>query len=368
MHQRATFIVLALAISSAGTALAQLAPRSPATPAPQPAPPPKPLDAKEVAEKLAKLEQIGKTLDEQKFGYNARIIKELREAGVSGEKALALWLDCKKDVDFDQAGKTMTEFAEWKRRMTKDPNRERDAELQLQVQWLAIVLMDANARSESARGEAITAALQFLDTLVERVRKADGRITGAARENVISSVFAKHYKLEATVSAKDGGAYVPGDIDAIYEKMILPFYRASNQAVNLMNAWKKRIVQQTAIADAFPYREAKEQFTAEKLPELQWGQARELFMLGQEESAAQTMLSIIQSNLAHRSASRWIMEFTALLKKEELPPTDDDKPEGKADPVATPAPDNGGAGESPRNGDRPPGERPPRGPGPRPRP
>jgi hypothetical protein len=97
-------------------------------------------------------------------------------------------------------------------------------------------------------------------------------------------------------------------------------------------------------------------------------------MLGQEESAAQTMFSIIQSNLAHRSASQWIMEFSALLKKEELPPANGDQPEGTAGPGAAPdATGNGAGGGAPGEGDRPPGERrpgerPPRGPGPRFRP
>lgn len=329
--------ILALSLPSS----AQLAPRTTPAPAPQPPPSPKLLKDEEIAKKLAELEQINKTLDEQKYGYNAKIIRELREAGVTGDKAFGLWLECKKDVDFDQQGKTMTEFSEWKRRQTKDPNRERDAELQLQVQWLAIVLMDANARTDAARNEAVTAATAFLDGLVERIKKSGGQLRGASAGNVLTSVFAKHYKLESTVSRRDGGAYEPGNLDEIYESMIFPYFRSTNQAVNLMAAWKKRIAQQTAIAESYPFREAKDKFMTEKLPELNWGQATELFKLGQEESAAQSMMAIIKANLAHPRSSDWIADMMSLLRREEA-----EEPNGKPAPAPierkpdeTPAPD-----------------------------
>ena len=92
------------------------------------------------------------------------------------------------------------------------------------------------------------------------------------------------------------------------------------------------LVPKVAIAQAFKFQEAKEKFTAEKLPELLWGQAREMFMLGQEASAAQTMLSLIQSHLTHRMASEWLAELTALLKKEDyVPPKPPEKPKEKKD-------------------------------------
>lgn len=306
---------------------------------------------------LKALDDLGKTLDEQKFGYNAKIIRELREAGMTGEKSFALWLDCKKDVDFDQQGKTMTEFSEWKRSQTKDPNRDRDAELQMQVQWLTIVLMDANARTDSGRAEAVAAAVAFLDLLVERAQKADGHFGGAANQNVMGSVFARHYKLETTVQRRDGGAYVPGDVDAIYDKMILPHYRDSKQAVNLMNAWKKRIEQQTLIASSPRFKEAKEKFEEEKLPELKWGQALELFRLGQEEPAAATMISLIKANMGHRNASQWINELKGLLDKDKstrTTPPPGDVPPPDAPPVSPEPPPASPGAPAPKAGTPPP--------------
>jgi|GEM_PF-2072752 len=364
MHHRLLLLTAAGLLSLAFTAAAQLAPRPPAAPAPQPPPPPQPLDEKEAAKTLVRLAEMAKNLDIHKRTYNERVIKELREAGVSGEKSFALWLDCKKDVDFDQKGISITKFAEWKRGETKDPNRARDAGLQLQVQWLMIVMMHANARTDAERGDVISAAVQFVDNYVSQMDKLDGGIQNPnerrqrqgedhSQQGVLDSVFARHYKLEATVSPVEGGAYVPGDVDNIYESMILPHYRSVKQYTNLISAWKKRITQQTAIASSYPFKEAREKFDAEKLPELQWGQARDLFALGLEQSASQTMVSILQSHMAHPRASEWLAELTALLNREEyVPKAKRGKPNGKpAEPESTPLPQ---PEAGPANGVKPP--------------
>ncbi len=317
MFSRASVLAAAFcSLAAAPAAWAQLPPRSPSTPA-QPAPAPKLLKDEDVAKRLAELENIGKVLDEQKFGYNARIIKELREAGVTGEKSFALWLKCMEDVEFDQRGRSNSEFSEWKKRQVKEASHEKEAEYQLLVQWLSIVLMDCNARTDSGRNEAVNAAVSFVDTVVERLKKNDGRLGGAADDNVMSSVLARHYKLDTTATRRENGAYVAADVGGIYEKMILPFYRSTNQAANLMNAWTRRIDQETAIADSLKGDGPKQKFKTERLPELQWGKARDLFKLGQEETAVPAMMNIIKTHTEHRRASGWITELTALLKKDD---------------------------------------------------
>lgn len=310
--------LLAALCTASHPAMAQLPPRPAVAPAPQPAPPPKPLKEEDLAKLLDQVNEISKTRDEKMYGYLSGVIRELREAGASGDKAFALWLDCMKDVEYDQRGRTAAEFSEWKRHQTKDSNRERDEGLRLQVQWLAIVLMESNAKTEGAKGEAISAAAAFLDTMVEQAKKNEGKLGGPAGENVMNSIFARHFKLD-TGGGKQDGAGVPGDIDAIYDRMILPFLRSSKQPASLMNAWTRRIAQQTALAEAKKFPEAKEKFMTEKLPELKWGQARELFQLGQEETAAPTLLSIIKANMAHRRAGEWITELKGLLQKKTAP-------------------------------------------------
>ena len=42
--------------------------------------------------------------------------------------------------------------------------------------------------------------------------------------------------LDATVTRRESGAYAPGDVDAIYDRMILPHYREAKMTTSLMQA------------------------------------------------------------------------------------------------------------------------------------
>lgn len=354
MHLRTLFAASLCSLSVVCPLSAQLPPRPPVAPASQPAPPPKPLKDEDTAKLLAQITEMSKKLDEDKFGHNAKLIRDLREAGTSGEKAFALWLDAIKEVDYAQKNRTASEFADWKRNQTKDADRERDAGLQLHVQWLTVVLMYSNARTDTAKSEAIVLAGAFVDTVVDRMQKNEGKLGRQAYEDVLNGVIAKYLKLESSLTKAENTAFVPADVDGIYEHMILPFYREAGNASALMGSWTKRIEQQTALAASHKSAAAKEKFTAEKLPDLRWGQARDMFKLGQEETASQQMLAILRASMAHKNASRWMDEMIALLKKEEMPEPSKVSPSTPA--PETPAPTGGGPARQPGKGPFPGGK------------
>ena len=335
------------------SAHAQLPPRNSApAPAAQPAPTPKLLDDAAAAKLLAQLEDVSKTMEEKKYGYNSGIIRDLRDAGSSADKAFNLWLDCTKVIEFDEAGRTATEFSEWKRNQIKSTSNERESVLQMQVQWLTIVVMDANARTESARAEVVAAAVTYIDSVLAHLKKTDGKSNLGG--DVVNSVFGRRYKLDITVGRKEGGTtHNPGDIGGIYETLVFPYYRRNKMASSLMQAWTRRISQESEAAATAGFREATERFTTERLPQLKWGQMREMFGLGQQESAGASMLAHIKTNMAHRDAPQWITELRSLLAEEETPaakpaakgpksddltdPTDTADPTDPA-PAATPKP------------------------------
>lgn len=350
---RSLFPSVALPLAAAvlaglpASSVAQLPPKAAGAPAPQAAPPAKLLDDAAAARLLAQLEEVNRSMEEKKYGYNSGIIRDLRDAGSSGDKAFGLWLDCMKLLEFEERGRSGADFSEWKRNQTKSANNERDASLQLQVQWLTVVVMDANARTPAARAEVVSSAVSYIDNLLVFMKKNDGK--GVPGGDVIGSVFGRRYKLDVTVGRQEGGATRdPGDIGGIYESVIFPYYRENRMASSLMQAWTKRITQETEAAAAPGFREAEEKFVAERLPRLRWGQMRELFALGQQETAAASMLAHIKSNMAHREAGNWIEELRNLLANESKPATAPAKAPAAA---VTPAPAETPAGPAETNGE-----------------
>jgi hypothetical protein len=338
LPSRARLAAAALALGVASSH-AQLPPRNTApAPAAQPAPTPKLLDDAAAAKLPAQLEDVSKTMEEKKYGYNSGIIRDLRDAGSSADKAFNLWLDCTKVIEFDEAGRTATEFSDWKRNQTKSTSKERESVFQMQVQWLTIVVMDANARTESARAEVVAAAVTYIDSVLAHLKKTDGK--GNLGGDVVNSVFGRRYKLDITVGRKEGGAtHNPGDIGGIYETLVFPYYRRNKMASSLMQAWTRRISQESEAAASAGFREATERFTAERLPQLKWGQMREMFSLGQQEGAGASMLAHIKTNMAHRDAPQWITELRTLLAGQDpeaaKPAAQGTKPAGLKDPTRT---------------------------------
>src|SRR5262245_39168065 len=105
MHLRTLLAASLCTFCAAGPLSAQLPPRPATVPTAPPAPPPKPLKEDDTAKLLAQLAEMSKKLDEDKFGYNAKLIRQLKEAGATSDKSFALWLDAVKDVEYDQRNK-----------------------------------------------------------------------------------------------------------------------------------------------------------------------------------------------------------------------------------------------------------------------
>ncbi|RYD31828.1 MAG: hypothetical protein EOP86_17080, partial [Verrucomicrobiaceae bacterium] len=325
------FTGLCLSLTCLTLLPAQLIPRKPA-PAPQTGPaatppaasgPARPLKQEDVDRLLLQLSEIQDDLQGKRSTYNNSLLSQLKEAGNSEEKSYQLWLDGTKEFEFDEKGKTSTEFAEWKRTKGKElHNPPFMTGLRLQVRYLSVLILYANAHTESARTEAITAAVAYLEDLAGSAKKLDGQMDELNR-SVLDGVIAKHLKLDnslAKVKESGGGkndrndAYRPGNIFEIYDRAIFPYYRDKGQVSALVAAWQKLISQETAMVEAAKVPEKVETFNRERLPVLKWGMAREMFNAGQEDTGMAAMLALIKANLGNRNAAGWISEMSGLLK------------------------------------------------------
>lgn len=263
---------------------------------------------------LKQLADIEATLQGKRNSYNNTILTQLKEAGNSEEKSFQLWLDATKQFDWDEQGKTATEFAEWKRTKGKElHNPQFMTAVRLEVQYLAVIIVYSGALTDSAKGEAISAAVAYLDDLASSARKLNGKLDNLNR-NVLDGVIARHLKLDASIPKAKNEAYRPGNVFEIYDRAIFPYYRDKGQVSALVAAWQKLISQETAMVEAAKVPEKLETFNRERLPVLKWGMAREMYNAGQEDTGMAAMLGLIKANLGNRNAAGWISEMSALLK------------------------------------------------------
>lgn len=273
---------------------------------------------------LEKLENIRKEADAKVDARFRAAISAYRSAMASENSALDLYLKCEEKVNFEDMKKKSGDFREWKRRNDDKLSDSgfRNA-LRQQLRWLVLTLEAAS--EEPDRDKLAIEAAKVLDTIVSQADQlSDHR--DMLQQGVTGTVFARAYDISG-VKAEDWPD-APGQVKAIYEQVILPPLRRSDRIPALRAAWTKRMVQESALTEAWSGNPgdkpksgtrspASEKFVSDTLPNLQWEAETDLFNAGDQRAAALRMLDHIRKYISHESAPKWAEEFTALLQSEQ---------------------------------------------------
>jgi hypothetical protein len=293
------------------------------------------LTPEQIASIKAKIEGIKANLDGHLSSRNTSAGSAFAAAAADPRAAAELYLNCSKVVNFDREGRPESDFRAWKEEQTE---RLRDpkflASLQMQLQYLTL-------SCQAAESEKIDAVFTPLMSFVDSLSRLEETPAGGVTESVAGSVFAKTYYLDKLLSNSENWEPVPINISGIYEKTILPYLR-DHQPDALLNAWDKRIEQQTRIvatveslrdedlrgmtkdeerrARGNQGREggvmrqlSKEEFTARTLPKLQWDRLKDQFKYVDQLEGAKAMLAFVEAHLVHELGEEFYAEFIEVI-------------------------------------------------------
>ncbi|WP_411827688.1 hypothetical protein [Luteolibacter sp. AS25] len=260
-----------------------------------------------------------------------------KSAIVSDEAVIDLYLKCEELINFEEQGKSSSDFREWK---TNNRDRLNDKyfriALRQQLRWLSLTL-DAASNEPDMEKIGVEAA-RILDSIMSQVEDL-APYNNILQQNVVGTVFAKAYELNE-IKVEDW-SFSPGQVADVYDQILLPHLRRPDRLIALKSSWGNRIKYEGLIADFWSgntnntnntKRNGKRQdeekrkpgehspefeaFIVETLPVLQWQSEVDLFKNGDERGAAVRMLSHIERHLSHKSATRWTDEFDLLLNPE----------------------------------------------------
>jgi hypothetical protein len=342
----------ALLLCSAVVAHGELIPRKPAAGPETPGAPATPLTAEEMAKLKEQVLLLEKDLAKKRGGMHASQIAILKEAMSGNEKAFNFWLDCKKEQDFDMKGKTATEFSEWKRTQIKTTgtNDAACAGFRLQIHFLMLVVLDSHAGTPAQQAEVAAGAAAYLEALtafcekeenlakgimgsimntgadpneavtadniqetLAKVREASSALGG----DVVDSIFAKHLKLDGSVKQKNGSVSNAGNIDEIYDALILEPLRKKKDAAGIAAAWTRRIEQTARVAKATKVDEIEEEYAEVKVPAMKFSMYRDQWTAGQQKQAGAAMMALISANPTHQDSNDWMEELKRLTSSAE---------------------------------------------------
>lgn len=302
------------------------------------------LTPEQIASLKAKLETIKQSLDRNATVRHSTAGEKFLQAAADPKAAVALWENCIKELDFTRKGMRESDFREWRDSAGKRSDDPRFLEsLLIQLRYLGL-------SCKAAESESPDAVFGDLITYVEGLSQMKELPTNDILGSVANSVFARAYDLQPLLSRNNNWEGSPYNIAGIYEKTILPQLREKNPG-GLMNAWEKRIDQQSrlavsliamlekeesrirqlsdprekqrekrSIADLIDRDQSrmlrthsKDQFARETLPRLRWGKLKDQFTYVDPITASTGMVSLIGEVSPHPLAEEFYADFESLV-------------------------------------------------------
>lgn len=294
------------------------------------------LDRAQALAELTALELKNEKLTE---GMLAKAAKELSEAGADKFKAVQVYLESFRNVEFGRAQEGETRFQEWRLE-----NKEKISSLvfsegaQLHVQYVALVCREAMGEKEAPKAGEWGAYWENLFQSREMAEKpgdlSQGKAPGAEAGSKKSGAGRKKEKekqggneferpalesplvrdrqiqgfLEKVKEAKVGSASVVG----VFNQVVRPHLRQAKSG-ELLRLWDLRL----AAMDEDVQKEVKtlgaDDYKLLQRPELRWARADDLEKMGEEERAWGEKMKILRENPYHPKLGEWIGEMRQAL-------------------------------------------------------
>lgn len=363
------------------------------------------LHAQDAPVDIAQLLQALKAMKEQQAqqlkAQKQRALQEVQAAASSPASAAASWEEAVRQVQFEGAPREGTQFRDWKEKEGAGlDHKEGQNAARLYFVWLGLTLQhsaglqvkDLLAQIVSYTKEA-TALIASVDDLADHMKKEKDPGPGGKRPGrnerkndddevkrmcdqimkapLPGSVPVKAMKLDDLLGPENfGGAdgppggrpgsrgnanakeweMSPGNVDGIFEKIILPELRAQRDP-RLLEYWDVKIKREGDAAAKTKLAFDAERFTQFRRPDLLWSRAEDELVLGQRNKAINDMFGLIKGHPAHPNASSWVSRLEVLLTPPpSAPPSASPRPPAAAPttgapvsaPGAAPAPAPGG--------------------------
>lgn len=324
------------------------------------------LSPQDAAELLAKLHSLQDELAANTKEVVSAALDRIRAASANESAAADLYLAAWKIIHIDRSSSppSQTRGKEDWRSQQMEWLRETGAPkaIRLQLAWLHLIIeasrADASARAallpkaRTLAKEAAAVAVQLaalpspagsaggdrrggppgggssrerMEAMRERLQGGGGPGRGSRSpreasdfltQSVMASLFAQAYHLQNHIQLPAGWSAAPLDLDAVYDRMLLPDARASRPS-ELPILWDERIQMEAALQRAALSETAFADWGASQGRHLQWRKNLDLLQSGVNARAAgEELIKLFRENPAHPHRNAWrkdLEKITATL-------------------------------------------------------
>ena len=290
------------------------------------------LDRAKALEELKAIEQKNEKLTQDLLVKSAR---DFNEAGADKLKAVQVYLESYRNVEFGRAQDGDTKFQQW-----KVDNKEKIGSLdfttavQFHVQYLALVCRVALGEKEEPKAVEWAAYWENLfkskDVPENPTEASDPKGKGGKRQGsgsgrrqgnmggddfarpVIESPLVRDRQIQGFLREVKEASVSSGSVDGIFNKVVRPRLREA-KSHELLRLWDQRL----AAMDEQAEREVKtlglDDYKVLKRPELLWERADDLEKIGEQESGWAKKMEILKAYPYHPKTAEWIAEMKQAL-------------------------------------------------------
>ncbi len=289
--------------------------------------------------------------------YSRQIISELESAAASPSKALALYKDAVREVDYKgKSADYMVLYQNWLKdnALVLESAEFKEAAM-IHCQYLLIAV-------KKSLGEPIdtllpdllkyvtareAAALEdMIKTDVVAAKEGKNKVEELAKKrqelfskSIAESPFAVHLKVAGRIASLSGSdpasvkistkipspasssasavsastpwELVPNNTSGIYDKIIMPHLRAS-KSPQIEAVWRQRLAAEDQLSKSNKNKKAQANYETNKRPSLLWNQAKDAYSLEKKTETLKSMLDILKNYENHSSFDKWATELKAL--------------------------------------------------------
>ena len=294
------------------------------------------------------LKELHRLRDQQNLESNKSrqsALKDVISAANNPERAILLWEEAIRVVQFSGAPKENSVFRDWKEKEGDAFNAPlvRNA-ARLYFMWLSLTIQrdggtpvkDLLPQVLAYTKELVTQdqAVSALEDMIKQEKEAPKPAKPVPpppvgvhhkathdqikkmhdtifRRPIDGSPVVQWLRLKDFINA-EGWEKQPSNFDGIYNSIILPEFRL-NRDPKALEYWDLKYNREAEVAARTKLAFEVEKFTTLRRPVLMWSRAEEMLAIGHKNRALTEMLSVIRANPLHPEAANWVVKLEQLL-------------------------------------------------------
>jgi hypothetical protein len=293
----------------------------------------------DVSALLKELHRLRDTQTVQSKQQRQAALQQINSAASSPERAVAMWEEAVRVVQFQGAAKENAAFRDWKEKdgealsgpLARNAARlyfvwlgltiQRDGDVKVKDLLPQIMAYTKELVADELGAEALDDAIKREREMTVGKRPIQQRKASDAdvrkmhdhilRRGLASSPVVQWLKLADFVNPEKWENQ-PGDLDGIYTKIVLPELRAQHDA-RALEYWDFKLKQEGEAAVKTKLAFDLDKFNTQRRPALLWSRAEEMLAIGQKNRAIGEMFGIIKANPQNPSVPAWIAQVEAVL-------------------------------------------------------